>query len=512
MALTRRTVLKSGALGLGTMLLAACGGGAASAPTSVPAATSAPSSGAAATKPAAAAATAPAGASGASTPASGGAATPAAGATTAPAAGATPAAKPAAASGPAVKLVFWRHQYDPTDKVYKEVVFPDAKAKLNLDFDYQVQRDDDYKAKMLPQLASGGGPDIFEATEAFRFKFARAGVYAPVDYTPWGGKDKWDAFWQKGVVDALKIDGKDFNVPIEWGAIPNDYFVNGAHAEEAGIGGDIQKYQKTPISWKEIGPWAAKMTKKDANGRVTRDGFMIQHGYGPDRTFSFWDPHFRQLGGKAVSDDGKTSQVNSDQGVQAMQQLYDYVFKDGASMLRPQDKESGSAKLPKEETSSTIGMSQWAYATFKQLAPQKWQNIRALLHPQVNPDKPLYDSGPGWSYGVLAKSPNKDAAFKFLYFAANDHGNDLFDSGIVTPVVGWTEKYPGFKKLPDAEVWAKLANEATPRVQAERELLTGVQRSEGFQRMFEAVMFNKADLKTEMDKWNKDVQEALNGL
>jgi hypothetical protein len=30
--------------------------------------------------------------------------------------------------------------------------------------------------------------------------------------------------------------------------------------------------------------------------------------------------------------------------------------------------------------------------------------------------------------------------------------------------------------------------------------------------MFEAVMFNKANLKAEMDKWNKDVQEAINGL
>ena len=365
---------------------------------------------------------------------------------------------------------------------------------------------------MLPQLASGGGPDLFEATEAFRFKFARAGVYAPVDYGAWGGKDKWDGFWQKGVIDALKIDGKDFNVPIEWSAIPANYFVNGVHAEEAGLTADIAKYQKTPIAWKDLGPWAAKMTKKDASGRIVREGLMIQHGYGPDRTYAFWDPHFRQLGGRAISADGKTSLLNSEAGITAMQTLYDYVFKHGASMLRPQDKESGSAKLPKEETSSTITMSQWAYPTFRQLAPQKWQNIKSLLSPQVNPEKPLYDSGPGWSYGVLAKSPNKDAAMKFLYFVANEHGADLFDGGIVTPIVGWTEKYAGLKKLPDADVWLKLSNESTPRVQPERELLTGVQRSEAFQRAFEAIVFNKADVKAEMDRWNKDVQETLSGL
>jgi ABC-type glycerol-3-phosphate transport system substrate-binding protein len=486
---SRRTLLRTGTLGIGALILAACGqaGAPAAAPKGEPG-----------TTPAGAA---PVGA------------TPAAGAPAA-APAATTAAAPAkpAAGASTTKLVFWRHQYDPTDKVNREIIFPDAQAKLGIELDYQIQRDDDYKTKMLPQLASGVGPDIFEATEAFRVKFAKAGVYAPVDYTPWGGKEKWESFWEKGVIDALRIDSKDFNVPLEWTAIPVNYFVNGKHAEEAGVGADIAKYQQSPITWSELGPWAAKMTKRDASGRIVRDGFMIQHGYGPDRTYAFWEPYFRQAGGKILSDDGKTSLLNSDVGIAAMQNLVDYVFKYEASMLRPQDKESGSAKLPKEETSSTTAMSQWAYGTFKQLAPDTWQNIRSLLAPQVDPGKPRYDSGPGWSYGVFAKSPNREAAFKFLYFAAAEHGSDLFDGGIVAPVANWTEKYPGLKKLADAEVWTKLSREAAPLVRSEAELLTGVQRSEDFQRAFEAIMFNKADIKAELDRWNKDVQEALNSL
>jgi ABC-type glycerol-3-phosphate transport system substrate-binding protein len=484
--LSRRALLGRGALGLAGLLVMACGQSAGPAP----AATSAPAKPAeskpAESKPAA--------------PAAAGAAT------SAPA-----AAAPKPAGGAPVKLTFWRHQYDPTDKAYKEIIFPDVLSKLNIDVDYQVQRDDDYKTKMLPQLASGTGPDIFEATEAFRLKFAKAGVYAPVDYGAWGGKDKWDGFWEKGVVDALKVEGKDFNVPLEWTAIPVNLFVNGQHAEAAGIGGDIAKYQQTPITWADLGPWAAKMSVKDASGTMTRDGFMIQHGYGPDRSYAFWEPYFLQAGGKLISDDGKTSLLNSEQGVAAMQNLVDYIAK-GASMLRPQDKESGSAKLAKEETSSTTAMSQWAYGTFKQLSPDKWQNIKSLLAPQVNPSKPLYFSGPGWTAGVFAKSPQIGTAFKFLQYVAESHGSDLFDSGIVTPAAGWTDKYPGLKKLPDADVWTKLSKEAVPRVSPEAELLTGVQRSEGYQRAFETIMFNKGDIKAELDKWNKDVQEALSNL
>ena len=29
----------------------------------------------------------------------------------------------------------------------------------------------------------------------------------------------------------------------------------------------------------ELGPWPAKMTKRDARGQIARDGFMFQHGF-----------------------------------------------------------------------------------------------------------------------------------------------------------------------------------------------------------------------------------------
>src|SRR3954452_6747177 len=106
--LSRRALLGRGGLGLAGLLVMACGQSgspAAPAPTSAPAAKpAAPAAGAAATS-----------------------APPAA----APAATAAPAAsapKPAAGGAP-VKLTFWRHQYDPTDKAYKEIIFPDVLSK-----------------------------------------------------------------------------------------------------------------------------------------------------------------------------------------------------------------------------------------------------------------------------------------------------------------------------------------------------------------------------------------------
>ena len=57
-----------------------------------------------------------------------------------------------------------------------------SREKPGVTFDYQVQRGDDYGQKMLPQIASGSGPDLFEHGEDRRLQFGKGGVMAPVDY------------------------------------------------------------------------------------------------------------------------------------------------------------------------------------------------------------------------------------------------------------------------------------------------------------------------------------------
>lgn len=410
-----------------------------------------------------------------------------------------------------VTLSFWRHQYAPTDKVYKEVIIPAAKKRLNITIDYQVQQDQYYRTQMLPQVATGGGPDVFELALDSLVKFARSGVVEKVDYGAWGGKQKWGTFWQKGVLDVLRVDGNDYYVPLEWGGIPSSLFVNQANAEEAGIGADVEKFQKTPISWQQLGEWAAKMTKRDAQGNVTRDGFAIQSGYGAARTYTYWQPYFLQAGGTFVSANGKRSLLDSKPGIAAMSNIHDYAYRYGASQLRPTNKESGSALLPEGKTASTISLGIWAYGTFQQLLPDGWKDIRALLAPQVDPSKPKYYTGPGWSQAVNAKSANKNAAFEFLHFVAEEHGADLFASGIVTPIAGWTTKYK-FGDLPDHDVWQKMSAEATPLRLSATTQLTETLREQEFQTAFEAIMFEKKDLRQEMGSWNAAVQKAVNDL
>ena len=279
--LSRRALLGRGALGLAGLLVMACGQSAGQAPAATTAPAAKPTGQPAAPAAAGAATSAPPAAAGA----------PAGAATSAPAASAP---KPAAGGAP-VKLTFWRHQYDPTDKAYREIIFPDVLSKLNIEVDYQVQRDDDYKTKMLPQLASGTGPDIFEATESFRLKFGKAGGLRPCRLQRLG--------WQ-GEVGRLLGEGRRRCAEDRRQGIPRAAGV-GRHPDQpvrqrgARRGGrHWRRYREVPADADHLGrsgPWAAKMTLKDASGTPTRDGFMIQHGYGPDRAMRSGNRTFSRL-------------------------------------------------------------------------------------------------------------------------------------------------------------------------------------------------------------------------
>jgi len=492
---SRRSALRWGVGGVAGLMvgsiLTACGSSSAPASSTAASSSAAPTTTGSSTAPTAAPASTPASAAAAPTPA---------------------AQTSTATNGQLVKLVWYQHQYDPTDNVYRKTVFPAIQKQFGVTFDFQVQRDADYRAKVLPQIATGGGPDIFELGEDFRYKFSQAGILAPIDYSPWGSQQKYADFWSTGIAKALQVNGKDYALPTGWGAFPENYFVRQDDAVAGGIpASDIEKYQKTPITWQDLPEWTAKMTVKDSQGRITRDGFMIQHGYGAARTYVFFKEHFLELGGKVLSDDGKTSLINSDQGIAVMQYLYDLVFKYQSSMLRPQSNESGSGVLPKNGTASTIGLGAWAYPTFQSLDPKNWQTTRNLLTPQVDPTKPLYLTGPGWNHAVNAHSQQISLGFKILQHIWSTYGSTFADAGAFVPIKDWMTTYPAVKKLPDSDAWVKLATDATVYVPPPAELLSETVRTTGFQTAFEAVMFNKSNIKQEMDKLNKDIQDALAG-
>jgi len=414
-------------------------------------------------------------------------------------------------------IVFWRHQYQPTDDFLQNVLFKEyEELEPGISFDYFVARDAEFQEKSMPAIVAGGGPLVMEVMSAeWLMRMDKAGALATVNYELWGGKEAFEKYFVTSwIMASRQLLGRDEDKWIVQGPglTPGGIYINTQFAEEDGF--DWKKYQQESIAYEDIGPEFSVMTKFDDKGEITRDGFLIQHGYGPARVFGYWYGYFYNLGGKLLSDDNKRYQLNSPEGYQAMQWLYDLVFKYKVSKLRPGVKESGSGILPKGETAATPYLGYWAFGTFKSIDPEGIANYRVLMQPKAK-DKPLkIYSTPGRGAAVNARFPLEEQyeGWKFLKFLS-DNGHRISGAAGVDEFV--RSDYPDWVELKerlDSDVYLRNAEGLVPYVPSSAEILTVAKRDDGFLRAFEDMMFTGMSVKDVIDRWNEEMDEALADL
>ncbi len=414
-------------------------------------------------------------------------------------------------------IVFWRHQYAPTDEFLEQVLFEEYKElEPGIDFDYFVARDAEFQEKSMPAIVAGGGPLLLEVMSAeWLIRMDKAGALATVNYEFWSGKEAFESYFVADWVRASRqILGRDEDKWIVQGPglTPGGIYINTKLAEEDGF--DWQKYQQESIAYEDIGPEFSVMTKFDDKGDITRDGFLLQHGYGASRIFGYWYGYFYNLGGQLLSGDNKQYLLNTDEGYEAMQWMYDLVFVHKASKLRPGVKESGSGLLPKHETAATPYLGYWAFGTFKSVDPEGDGNYRVLMEMKAK-DKPLQiRATPNRGAAVNARFPMDEQyeGWKFLKFLS-DNGNRISGAAGVDEFV--RSDYPEWSELKerlDSDVYARNAQSLVPYVPSAAETLTVAKRDDGFLRAFEDMMFNDVPVKAAVDRWNDEMNEALKDL
>ena len=268
-------------------LLAACGGGAP--PTSTPAPQK-PAAAAtpAAEKPAAAATQAPA-------------------ATAAPAAKPTEAPKPAAApkpSGAQVTIKFHARQGQQEDELYKQRI-PEFEAKYpNIKAVLENFPTNEYYAKIATMAAGGTIGDAAWTSigsGSIYFLYARKIIYPVDDFV---SRDKFDLTpYFPGCIKALTRDGKLIGLPFK--AHPGIALVyyNKKLFDDAGV-----KYPTEEWKHADLVDLAKKLTKAPD-----------YYGFLPTTTARGLLSFVKSFGGELLSEDGKTSQLNSKEGLGAIQ-------------------------------------------------------------------------------------------------------------------------------------------------------------------------------------------------
>ncbi len=201
------------------------------------------------------------------------------------------------------EITYWTHE-DPNRTALEDELIAKFEAENP---DYKVVRvtnpSDQMGQLVLTAFAANRGPDIFNMDIPQEFPYIVNARVAPVDAAAAGFADTqaiYDAYLP-GVFDPVTYGGDLYGLPLEvtnWAI-----YLNMNVFKSAGLD-PLTDYPKT---WEQMMDVAEKLTIRDGD-IITRRAFDFRYPY----YLNFMVPMAEQLGGKLISDDGKSAIVNDD--------------------------------------------------------------------------------------------------------------------------------------------------------------------------------------------------------
>ena len=200
-------------------------------------------------------------------------------------------------------ITFWTHEDPNRMELETRYIEEFEAANPGIKIERVVNSSSKMPELLLTAFAANQGPHIFNTQIEDEYAYIVYGRVAPVDLEAAGYAsydELRDAYMQK-VLDPVTVDGKVYGLPLEltnW--CP---FVNKNVFRSAGLDPD-KDYPKT---WEEMMAVSEKLVIRDGDILIRR-GFDFRYPY---YLVSIM-PMVEQLGGKLISDDGKTAIVNDD--------------------------------------------------------------------------------------------------------------------------------------------------------------------------------------------------------
>ncbi|MGQ9631311.1 MAG: ABC transporter substrate-binding protein [bacterium] len=227
----------------------------------------------------------------------------------------------AASAARKVSLDFMWEYGEDLDPVLKRIVeefnkaYPDVTIKL-IPFTGEPQ---DYEAKLLTSIAAGQPPDIFTTHDNTTYRYAVDNLIAPApqDVADYIEREAPPVI-KEGLLYSLGTRGVMYGAP--WTADWVCLFYNKDMFKEAGIPGP-------PKTIDEMTEYARKLTKRDAQGNITRSGISLRLTGHPAGIVDKWISFLTAFGGKIVSDDNRRALFNSAEGRAAVQYYLDLLYK-----------------------------------------------------------------------------------------------------------------------------------------------------------------------------------------
>ena len=374
-----------------------------------------------------------------------------------------PVQKPAAAGGAVIDISFWQHfGGNSRPELSMKLAEEYKQQKPNINVKYETIPVADFDTKLVASLAAGSGPDMTSIGDWSFALFNSKGWLSPAD-PAW-----FDTSDLKGLVDLYlpkALDGLIFNdklygIPNEYNVLHNYYRAD--QFKEVGL-----DPAKPPTTWTEMGEYGAKLTQRDASGKMTRAGFQWPYRPPMHPTWpgKYWHAVIYGLGGDILNPEGTKCIMNSPEGEKAGQLILDFIDKYKCS-------EPGytiTDKNPEfwQGRSSMDLEGPWGAGLGKATNPELYAKYGDGWAIANMPQWPAPDLkrrvSPMWRYGwvVNAASKKQAEAWEFINFMSQARIRWFWDVGDIPARKGW-EDDPSLKDAPWLPIQLKDYLDAVP--------------------------------------------------
>ena len=308
------------------------------------------------------------------------------------------------------KIVFWDNNGGVRTDIWKQVIADFEKANPSVKVEYVGISATEYQSKVDTAIQGGGLPDVGGVGAAMAAGFAAQNALDPLDDRL--GKSTLKGKLNEGMIESLKsAGGGDALYSIPTSANNGTLYYRTDLFKKAGL--------EAPTTWEAFYEAAAKLTnaKKNEFGYTIRGGAgsiaqALDAMYGQSGITSFW------------AADGKKTTVNDPKNVEALEK-YAGLYK---KYTPAADLNNDFTKMVAQWDSGTIGMLNHNLGSYqdhvKALGTDKF---RGIPQPTGPGGKRVQVSNPVDGLGLFKSSKNKEAAWKFIEFAAAHESNSKWN-------------------------------------------------------------------------------------
>lgn len=400
-----------------------------------------------------------------------------------------------------IEIVYWTHEDPNRTEIENRYIEEFEAANPGVTIKRVTNPSNKMAEIVLTAFAANQGPDMFNLQIEDEYAYIVNNRLAPIDYKA-AGYDSLEAVYQDympGTLDSVTFENNLYGLPMEltnW-----CIYLNKRVFRDAGLDPD-KDYPKT---WEEMVEVSEKIVIRDGE-IITRRGFDFRYPY----YLVAMVPMAEQLGGKLISDDGKTAIVNDEAWLKFLTFMQQWG---------PNGKNLGSptytpARNLFNKDNNDIAMCQsglYQQGRIRNDNPEFYESGDWAVIPYPLFEDAVQDVA-GAYYGhyfvVNQQKPkeNQEMTWKFISYMLNHPEEYLIKVGLIQPKVRLMES-DEFKNMPYSDVFKKDMERGHIVYYAENSAII----QQYIRDAVEAVMLTGGTPESALQVMKSKIQEVLEG-